>query len=115
MRTVFIKVVFPHILIYFPEAPKRSPAKLEPNAQREEADTEGQEGVDAPARERSQRLRHAPTVEPAQLRKGCNQILPLLADRDPGAKDCLKDNRKIFRSTFTPEAYVKFELGTGLE
>ena len=50
-----------------------------------------------------------PPVDPAQLRKACSQILPLLTDRDPGAKDCLKDNRKAFRSAFAPEAYVEFE------
>jgi hypothetical protein len=38
-----------------------------------------------------------------------SQILPLLAERDPGAKDCLRDNRKTFRSAFTPEAYLEFE------
>jgi hypothetical protein len=57
----------------------------------------------------SRRLPSAPPVDPAQLRKAVNQILPLLAERDPGAKDCLKDNRTTFRSTFTPEAYVEFE------
>jgi hypothetical protein len=57
----------------------------------------------------SRRLPPAPPVDPTQLRKAVNQILPLLAERDPGAKDCLKDNRTTFRSTFTPEAYVEFE------
>ena len=38
-----------------------------------------------------------------------SQILPLLAERDPGAKDCLRDNRKTFRSAFTSETYVEFE------
>jgi len=55
------------------------------------------------------RLPSAPPVDPAQLRKAVNQILPLLAERDPGAKDCLKDHRTTFRSAFTPEAYVEFE------
>ena len=57
----------------------------------------------------SRRLPPAPPVDPTQLRKAVNLILPLLAERDPGAKDCLKDNRTTFRSTFTPEAYVEFE------
>jgi hypothetical protein len=48
-------------------------------------------------------------VDPAQLRKAVNLILPLLAERDPGAKECVRDNRKTFRSAFTPEAYVEFE------
>jgi hypothetical protein len=46
---------------------------------------------------------------PAQLRKAVNQILPLLAGRDPGARDCLADNRPIFQSAFAPEAYAEFE------
>jgi HPt (histidine-containing phosphotransfer) domain-containing protein len=57
----------------------------------------------------SRRLPAAPPVDPAQLRKAVSQILPLLAERDPGAKDCLRDNRKTFRSAFTPETYVEFE------
>ncbi len=56
--------------------------------------------------------RHRPEPHPvdlAQLRKAVNQLGLLLAERDPGAKDCLRDNRKIFRSAFTPEAYEQFE------
>jgi len=60
-------------------------------------------------REPSRRLPHAPPVDPVHLRKAVSQILPLLAERDPGAKDCLRDNRKTFHSAFTPEAYVEFE------
>jgi hypothetical protein len=48
-------------------------------------------------------------VNPAQLRKAVNQILPLLAGRDPGAQDCLADNRLIFQSAFAPEAYSQFK------
>jgi hypothetical protein len=48
-------------------------------------------------------------VDPALLRKAFNQIVPLLTDGDPGARDCLKDNRNAFRSAFTPEGYVEFE------
>jgi hypothetical protein len=59
----------------------------------------------APAR----RLPAAPSVDSAQLRKTVNQMVPLLAERDPGAKDCLRDNRTTFRSAFAPEAYVDFE------
>jgi sensor domain CHASE-containing protein/HPt (histidine-containing phosphotransfer) domain-containing protein len=59
----------------------------------------------APAR----RLSAPPPVNPAQLRKAVNEILPLLADQDPGAKDCLKANRATFRSAFTSEAYEEFE------
>jgi two-component system sensor histidine kinase/response regulator len=50
-----------------------------------------------------------PPVNPPQLRKAMNQILPLFTGQDPGAKDCLKANRAMFRSAFTPEAFVEFE------
>jgi sensor domain CHASE-containing protein/HPt (histidine-containing phosphotransfer) domain-containing protein len=63
------------------------------------------EGKPAPAR----RLSAPPPVNAAQLRKAVNEILPLLADQDPGAKDCLKANRATFRSAFTSEAYEEFE------
>jgi hypothetical protein len=53
--------------------------------------------------------RALPPVNPAQLRKAVNQILPLLAGQDPGARDCLADNRPIFQSAFAPEAYAEFE------
>jgi sensor domain CHASE-containing protein len=64
------------------------------------------------AKERStpaRRLPATPPVDLPQLRKAVNQIVPLLTDQDPGAKDCLKDNRLTFRSAFTPEGYVEFE------
>jgi HPt (histidine-containing phosphotransfer) domain-containing protein len=48
-------------------------------------------------------------ANPAHLRKAMNEIFPLLADQDPGAKDCLKANRTIFHSAFTSEAYEEFE------
>jgi hypothetical protein len=48
-------------------------------------------------------------VNPPLLRKAVNQILPLFTGKDPGARDCLKANRTIFRSAFTPEAFVEFE------
>jgi sensor domain CHASE-containing protein len=50
-----------------------------------------------------------PPVNPPLLRKAVNQILPLFTGKDPGARDCLKANRTIFRSAFTPEAFVEFE------
>jgi sensor domain CHASE-containing protein len=59
----------------------------------------------APAR----RLPTPPPVNLPQLRKAVNEILPLLTDQDPGAKDCLKANRDAFRSAFSPEGYVEFE------
>ena len=51
----------------------------------------------------------SPPVNPGVLRKAVGQILPLLVDQDPGAKDCLKDNRQAFRSAFSPEGYEDFE------
>jgi two-component system sensor histidine kinase/response regulator len=63
------------------------------------------EGKPVPIR----RMPAPPPVNPAQLRKAANEILPLLADHDPGAKDCLKANRATFRSAFTAEAYEEFE------
>ncbi|SPE50794.1 exported hypothetical protein [Verrucomicrobia bacterium] len=64
-----------------------------------------EEGKPAPAR----RLPTPPPVNPAQLRKAVNEILPLLADQDPGAKDCLKANRATLRSAFPSKAYEEFE------
>jgi hypothetical protein len=61
-------------------------------------------------------------VNSAQLRKAVNEILPLLVDEDPGAKDCLTANRAVFRSAFNPEDFAEFEqlakksaLGPALE
>ena len=67
--------------------------------------TKPKEEKPTPAR----RLSVPPTLDVAQLRKAVNLILPLLVDGDPGAKDCLKDNRSIFRSGFNPEGYADFE------
>jgi hypothetical protein len=50
-----------------------------------------------------------PPADPAELRKAVNLILPLLVDADPGAKECLRDNRTTFRSAFSVEAYGEFE------
>ena len=66
---------------------------------------EPKEGKPAPAR----RMPSPPPVIPAQLRKAANEILPLLVDKDPGAKDCLKANRAKFRPAFTVEAFEDFE------
>ena len=53
--------------------------------------------------------RSTPPINLGQLRKAINQIMPLFAGQDPGAKDCLQDNRATFRSAFSPEAYPDFE------
>jgi HPt (histidine-containing phosphotransfer) domain-containing protein len=58
----------------------------------------------------TRRLPAPPPLDAAQFRKAINLILPLLADSDPGARDCLKDNRNTFRSGFSPEGYADFEL-----
>jgi hypothetical protein len=57
----------------------------------------------------ARRLPAPPPVDPGQLRKAVNQILPLFTGQDPGARDCLKANRATFRSAFPPEGYVEFE------
>jgi hypothetical protein len=59
----------------------------------------------APAR----RLPAPPPFDPSQFRKASSLMVPLLSDGDPGAKDCLKDNRNTFRSVFSPEGYIEFE------
>ena len=53
--------------------------------------------------------RRASRANVAPLRKAANQIVPLLTDGDPGAKDCLEDNRAVFLSAFGPEAFEEFE------
>jgi len=55
------------------------------------------------------RLPAPPPLNPAELRKAANQILPLFTGQDPGAKDCLKANRNAFRSAFSPEGFLEFE------
>ena len=79
------------------------PEEIEPPMQLEE------ETVPKPKEHKSVPARSgAPRLHP-DFRKMVNQILPLLSDQDPGARDCLKANRTIFRSGFTPESYVEFE------
>jgi sensor domain CHASE-containing protein len=86
----------PQIPAQAPEPPPDTP-KAAPEARRKKT-----------RREAELDLFSAP-VNPAQLRKAVNQILPLLAGQDPGAGDCLKDNRALFQSAFTSEAYAEFE------
>ena len=68
------------------------------------------------------RMPAPPPMNPTQLRKAANEIVRLLAEQDPGARDCLKANRATFRSAFTAEAFEEFEqcvkssdFGTALE
>jgi sensor domain CHASE-containing protein len=86
-----------------------SAPKSRPTSAPETAGAEVQPTADKVPPEPSRRPPPAPRVDLAQLRTAVSQILPLLAERDPGAKDCLSDNRRTFRSVFTPEAYVEFE------
>jgi hypothetical protein len=68
------------------------------------------EPVDTPKpKEHKRTVPPSPPVDLPELRKAVTQILPLLADQDPGAKDCLKANRTAFRCAFAPEAYAEFE------
>jgi sensor domain CHASE-containing protein len=55
------------------------------------------------------RLPPPPPMDETEFRKAVHEMLPLLADRDPGAKDCLKANRNTYRSGFSPEAFDDFE------
>lgn len=57
----------------------------------------------------AQHTRPGPPVNVGELRKALHQILPLLADGDPGAKDCLKDNQATFRSAFASDGYDEFD------
>jgi hypothetical protein len=86
------------------EAPSLSTSEPPPPSAAPEADDpkpkEGKPARPLPAR---------PPLDLPQLRKAVNLILPLFTGRDPGARDCLKDNRTAFRSAFAPEAYLEFE------
>jgi sensor domain CHASE-containing protein len=86
------------------EAPSLSTSEPPPPSAAPEADDpkpkEGKPARPLPAR---------PPLDLPQLRKAVNLILPLFTGRDPGARDCLKDNRTAFRSAFAPEAYMEFE------
>jgi sensor domain CHASE-containing protein len=60
-----------------------------------------------PARPKEHR---PPTAaEVGEFRKLVHQILPLLADHDPGAKDCLRENRQTFRAVLSSDALGDFE------
>ena len=90
---------------YDPKAVSEAP---QPEAAKAADDSESVEpGPKAGPKRREEKP--PPPVDPAELRKAVNLILPLLADADPGAKDCLRDNRTTFRSAFSVEAYGEFE------
>lgn len=52
---------------------------------------------------------HSLEIDVAQLRRATGQIVPLLGDRDPGAKDCFKAFRNVFRSAFPEPVFRQFE------
>jgi HPt (histidine-containing phosphotransfer) domain-containing protein len=54
-------------------------------------------------------VRPPPPINLAEFRKAVHTIVPLFAGQDPGAKDCFKDHRAVFRSAFSAEAYAEFE------
>ena len=85
------------------------PAFEEPAAPGTEDNSGSGEDQPADAAEKPSRVPRAGPVNPALLRKAVNQIMPLFAGEDPGAGDCLKDNRATFRTAFTAEAYTEFE------
>lgn len=88
-----------------PVAPEQAAAEPSAPAQVADAETGRTEEKRAPVRP----LPPSPPVNLSQLRKAVSEMLPLLTGHDPGAKDCLKDNRTPFRSAFSPEGFVEFE------
>lgn len=107
--------------------PVRSPDPAEPENEEAEENEARPEAVTTPrktitkaetekqavqkAREPKSPHAAAP-VEPvnvSEFRKVLHQIVPLLTDQDPGASDCYKANRAIFRSAFSAEAFGEFE------
>jgi sensor domain CHASE-containing protein len=73
--------------------------------------SEKQTVEDAASRKEHKRVatRSLPPAQLAEFRTVLHQIVPLISDQDPGAKDCFKDNRTLFRSAFAPETYAEFE------
>lgn len=82
-------------------------AAIEPDQEPEEEPS--QEALEERPAATARRQSPTPRVNPAELRKAVNLILPLFAEQDPGAKDCLKANRATFRSAFSPEGFEEFE------
>jgi hypothetical protein len=50
-----------------------------------------------------------PALNPPVFKKAANVMALLLAESDPGAKECFTDNRKALRPAFTPEGFEEFE------
>ena len=92
-----------------PVAEKTEQTEQGPTSAADESPAEPKPAPKPKEEPRARPLPAPPPVNPAQLRKAVNQILPLFTGQDPGARDCLKDNRATFRSAFSPEGYAEFE------
>ena len=93
-----------------PDEPEKPEKRQEPVADTTGHALAAPKAAPEPKEEKPARpLPAPPPVNPAQLRKAVNLIVPLFTGQDPGARDCLKANRATFRSAFSPEAYVEFE------
>jgi hypothetical protein len=95
-----------------PEQPAEEPPKPEIHAGDDTVPTEP--GDDKKVSEKTMQtdmdlFPELPSTSASLLRKAVKQILPLLADQDPGALDCFEDNRTVFRTAFTREGFVEFE------
>ena len=50
-----------------------------------------------------------PMATRGEMRKALHEILPLLAEADPGAVECLDANHEVLRALFLTEAFGKFK------
>ena len=50
-----------------------------------------------------------PVASRSELRKAVHEILPLLAEADPGAAECLAANHEVLRALFAAEAFPQFK------
>jgi hypothetical protein len=96
------------------EAPVASESEQEEKAEIESGqdDEQGEKPEPRSREAKAEAERRSPSstaVDVAQLRQATNEIFPLLADKDPGAKDCFKAHRLMFRSVFSSAAFEEFE------
>jgi HPt (histidine-containing phosphotransfer) domain-containing protein len=49
-----------------------------------------------------------PVATRGEMRKALHEILPLLAEADPGAADCLDANHEVLRALFAAETFPRF-------
>jgi DNA repair exonuclease SbcCD ATPase subunit len=92
-----------------PEVLEQSPMAEPAASHAPQPDSTPAETVEKPREHRPAPPRVPATPAHPEFRKMVHQILPLLVDQDPGAKECLRDNRTVFRSGFAPEHYAEFE------